>query len=244
MTARRRDQLESVAGRCRVLGAPRVAIQCADLAGKRAGKRAVDGAKEGAHESIANEAWELMDGIDVVVHNAGLSQRSMAVETDPEVVRKIMAVNFFAPVNMTRALLPRLRERSGAQVAAVGSVTGYVSTPMRSTYAASKHALRAWFDALRAEEHRHGIRVTLISPGFVRTDLSRNALTGDRGLWRKMDRGQARGVSPKKCARKSLKAIEKGRREVLIGGSEVAGVYLSRWAPGLLALLIRNIKAV
>ena len=113
----------------------------------------------------------------------------------------------------------------------ISSLLGKIAAPARSAYCASKHALHGFFDSLRAEEHRHGIAVTIICPGFVHTSASLNALTGEGNSHGKMDELIAGGLASDLCARRIASAIEHRRREVYIGQKEVLGVYLSRWAP-------------
>jgi short-subunit dehydrogenase len=125
----------------------------------------------------------------------------------------------------------------------VSSLTGKFSTPLRSGYAASKHALHGFFDALRAEVSRDGIRVTVVCPGYVRTQVSINALTADGSPHGIMDAGQEKGMSPEKCADLILWAAERGRDEVVIGGFERMYVYFSRYFPDTFRKLIRGADA-
>jgi short-subunit dehydrogenase len=118
---------------------------------------------------------------------------------------------------------------------------GHIGTPLRSAYAASKHALHGFFDSLKAEVWGDGIRVTMICPGFVHTQVSINALTGDGSPQGKMDRAQEQGMSAEECARRMARAILRGKDEVLIGGKERFAVYLYRFFPGLFHRLIRRL---
>jgi short-subunit dehydrogenase len=122
----------------------------------------------------------------------------------------------------------------------ISSLLGKIAAPARSAYCASKHALHGFFDALRAEVHRHGVFVTIICPGFVRTNASMNALTGEGQPHGKMDELIAGGLASGVCARQIVKAIERHRREVYIGQKEVLSVYLIRWAPNLFHRFLRN----
>ncbi len=183
--------------------------------------------------------------VDVMVHNAGISQRSLARETLVDVDRKLMEVNYFGPVALTKALLPLMTAQGGGQLVVVSSLVGYFGTPMRSAYAASKHALHGFFEALRAEENANRIAVTIICPGYIRTSISVNALNEKGEKHNKMDEDQENGISPEECAGKILKAIAAGKQEALIGGREVMGVYLKRFVPGVFSRMIKgyNIKS-
>lgn len=181
-------------------------------------------------------------GLDVLVHNAGISQRSRALETDIEVDRRLMEVNYLGPVALTKAALPGMIERGGGRLVVVSSLVGRMATPVRSGYSASKHALHGFFEALRAETHDSGIRITLACPGFVRTEISLNALTADGSPQGTMDRGQEEGMAPEECARRIARAAERGKAEVWIGGKEVWAVYLARFFPGLYRYLVRRLE--
>ena len=180
--------------------------------------------------------------IDVMVHNAGISQRSLVVETDLEVDRLLLEVNFFGTVALTKALLPALLEAGGGRFVVVSSLVGKIGTPVRSAYAASKHALHGFFDSLRAELHDRGIRVTLVCPGFIKTELPLHALKGDGTPQGTMDRAQRRGYPVDRCAAKIVRAVERDREEVLIGGKEKYAVYLKRFLPGVFSRLIRRVR--
>jgi short-subunit dehydrogenase len=178
--------------------------------------------------------------VDVLVQNAGISQRSLIHETSLDVHRRIFAVNYFGVVALTNAVLPAMRERRSGHFVVISSVAGYVATPLRAAYAASKHAIRAFSDALRAENHDVGLRVTVACPGYVRTDVSRNALHGDGSRHGRMDRNQQRGLSPEACAGQIVRAVKAEKREVYPGGKEILGIYFNRWLPGLVARLVRG----
>lgn len=188
----------------------------------------------------AEEALRFFGHIDYLFNNGGISQRSLAVETDMEVVRKVMEVNFFGTVALTRALLPSMIDRQQGHIVVTSSVMGKFGTRMRSTYAASKHALHGWFDSLRQEVADQNIDVTLVCPGFIKTNVTVNALKGDGSTLGEMSKGQQNGMSPDVCARKMLGGIEKGKEEFYIGGKEVWAVWLKRLAPRLLNKVLRK----
>lgn len=189
----------------------------------------------------AKEALALFDRVDVLINNAGVSQRSLVCETQLAVDRLIMEINFFGAVALTKAVLPSMLARGSGHIVVVSSVMGKFASPYRSAYAASKHALHGFFDALRAEVEGRGVQVTIACPGFVRTSVSLNALTGDGSPHAKLDPGVAKGISPEVCARHILRAVEQGKEEVVIGKEKVA-VYLKRFFPGLLSRAIRRVR--
>ncbi|HHC78575.1 MAG TPA: SDR family oxidoreductase [Flavobacteriia bacterium] len=181
-------------------------------------------------------------GIDILINNGGISQRSLAIDTGITVDTHIFNTNYFGTVALTKALLPYFVARKKGHIVVVTSVVGKIGTPLRSSYAASKHALHGFFDSLRAEVHKDNIAVTLICPGFVNTDISRNALTGDGSTQNKMDKGTANGLSPDYFAKRMLKAIARKKQEAVIGGKlEVLAVYVKRFFPKILAKMIRKL---
>ena len=180
--------------------------------------------------------------IDVLVNNAGISQRSTVLETSMEVYRRIFELDFFACVALTKAVLPGMVARRRGQLVVISSVVGYVGTPLRSGYAAAKHALHGFYDALRAEVWREQVQVTLICPGFIKTNVSLNAITGDGGKHGVMDDGQLRGMAAGECARQIWAAVAAGREEALIGRKEALFVRVKRHLPGLLSYAIKRAK--
>jgi NADP-dependent 3-hydroxy acid dehydrogenase YdfG len=182
--------------------------------------------------------------LDLMLHNAGISQRSLARETDDAVVRRLMEVNYFGTVRLNQAVLPQMLTRQQGHIAVVTSLVGKFGTPLRSGYAASKHALHGYFDSLRAEVFDDGIRITLACPGFIRTQVSNNALTADGTAQGTMDDAQASGLPASDCARAIADAVVEAKDEVYIGGREVAGVYLKRLSPTLFNRVIRSVSVV
>ena len=191
---------------------------------------------------MVSRIWKEADGIDVVVHSGGISQRSRLIDTDPAVDRRMMEVNYFGTLAFTRALLPHMIAAGGGHFAVVTSLMGLFSAPMRSGYAGAKHAMHGWFEALRAEHHGDGIRVTMVSPGFVRTAISLNALTADGSPQGTMDDATDQGISAERCAATILRGIDRNKALVTPGKKEVLGYWLSRFAPGILRRVARSAK--
>ena len=197
------------------------------------------------HQQISGaveKAWNRWEHLDVLINNAGISQRSEASQTDYEVMKTIMDVNYLGAAWLTRCILPyMIRQKSGA-IGAVSSVAGKFATPLRSSYSASKMALQGYFDGLRAEVHRHGISVSLIVPGFVKTSISINALEGSGKKHEKMDPNQAAGISSEKAAKIILNGMIREKREIYLGIKPKVhlALFLSRVIPGLLARMLRS----
>jgi dehydrogenase/reductase SDR family member 7B len=196
---------------------------------------------DGLPEAVAR-ALEACGRIDVMVHNGGISQRSLAEEADLAVDRRVMEIDYFGTVALTKALLPSMLARESGRFVVVSSLVGKIGTPMRSGYAAAKHALHGFFESLRAEVFDRGVRVTMVCPGFIKTEVSLHALTAEGTEQGTMDRAQERGMSPEECARRIVRAVERGRDEILVGGKEVWAVRLARLFPGLYRRLIRRVR--
>lgn len=180
--------------------------------------------------------------VDILINNAGISQRSLLMDTDESVERKIMEVNFFGSVALTKKILPTMISQKSGHLVVISSVVGKAGVPGRSAYGASKHALHGYFDALRAEMHQNNIAVTLICPGYVQTQISMNALTGDGTSHQKMDGTTANGLTAPTFARRAVKAIAQKRNEVYLGKWELMAIYLNRLSPALYAKVLRRFK--
>jgi short-subunit dehydrogenase len=193
-----------------------------------------------------SEVLQRFGRVDVLVNNGGVSQRGLAIETALEVERALMEVNYFGAVGLTKAVLPHMLTRRGGHIVIVSSVMGYLGTPGRSTYAAAKHALHGYFDSLRAEVWREGIKVTLTCPGYVKTHVSANAFDAQGARHAVTDPTHERGIAPERCARAIIHAVARGREEATfgMGGPEVFAIYLKRWLPWLVSRVVRRMKFV
>jgi len=180
-----------------------------------------------------NEVKKQIPKLDILVNNAGVSQRATALETGIDVVRQLFEVNFFGTIAITKAVLPWMIEKGGGHIAVISSMAGKFGFRMRSAYSAAKHALQGYFETLRAEMHDKNVRVTIICPGRVQTNISLNSFTGDGRLYGKMDKGQANGVSVTRCARIIAQAVSNNRKEVFIGGPELFLLVVKRACPAL-----------
>lgn len=198
------------------------------------------------HETLAEAAHKakgFFGRIDLLINNAGISQRALAAETKLAVDKKIIDVNYFGTIALTKALIPYFREQNMGHFVVITSVVGKIGTPLRSSYSASKHALHGFFDSLRAELFEDNINVTLICPGYVKTNVSINALTSLGKKQGTMDRATENGLDPHDFAKKAIKAIHKQRQEIVIGGfPERLAVWVKRFFPLLLSRMIRKIK--
>lgn len=193
--------------------------------------------------STVAEAISTFGKIDILVNNGGISQRSLVKDTHILVDKRIMDVNYLGTVALTKAILPHFIENKNGHFVVTTSIVGKIGTPLRSSYAASKHALHGFFDSLRAEHHKDNIAVTLVCPGFVNTNVSINALTGDGTPQQKMDVATQNGIEPERFAKLMAKAIQNKKEEVYISGfKEKLGVYVKRFFPKILSVMIRKLS--
>ena len=230
LTSSSAERLEKVAEKCRAAGATQVVVLPYDFSSN-------DGI-----ESLAQSAWEATEGIDIVMLNAGISQRTNVEYTSMDMVRKIMEVNYFAPVAIAKAMLPRMIAAGGGKIAVTTSIAGRFGFPLRCGYSSSKFALYGFFETLQAEYYDAGIRVTIVCPGRVQTNISRYALDKGGKPHGVMDPGQASGMTADAAARVITRAIAKEKRDVLVGRKELLMVYIKRFFPDLCATLARKIK--
>jgi short-subunit dehydrogenase len=165
-------------------------------------------------------------GIDWLVNNAGISQRSLALDTDFDVYRRLMEVDFFAPLRLTQLVLPAMAARGSGRIVNNASVAGKVGSPLRTGYCAAKHALVGWSDALRAEIAQHGVKVHVLTPGFVATGIGANALTGDGSVKGAGNDPVDAGITIHEAAQQIIAAIAADQPEIPVGREGAAEMQL------------------
>ena len=230
LTSSSAERLEKVAEKCRAAGATQVVVLPYDFS------------SNDDIEALVQSAWDATEGIDIVMLNAGISQRTNVEDTSMEMVRKIMEVNYFAPVAIAKEILPKMLKRGGGKIAVTTSIAGRFGFPLRCGYSSSKFALYGFFETLQAEYYDAGIRVTIVCPGRVQTNISRYALDKGGKPHGVMDPGQAGGMTAEAAARVITRAIAKEKKEVLVGRKELLMVYIKRFFPRLCAMLARRIN--
>ncbi len=180
--------------------------------------------------------------IDALYHFGGISQRSFVNETPLFVDRKIFEINYFGTIALTKAILPVMIKDGGGQIAVTSSIVGKFGFPYRSSYSASKHALHGFFESLRAENVKNNVRVSIIIPGRIKTNISLNAINKDGNTHAKMDEGQDKGMSAEMSARIICRKLKQEKKEILVGGSEIIMVYIRRFLPFLYYRLSSKVK--
>lgn len=186
------------------------------------------------HEQLESKYQLLLekyDRVDILINNGGFSQRSLALETDISVTKRLFDINFHASIILSKLVLPEMIKKNSGSIVNVSSLVGKFGTPFRSSYSASKHALHGYFDSLRAELSSTNVHIMIACPGFIKTNVAMNALVGNGDSQNKQDNAQVNGMSAQKFSKKLIRSIERRKKEVYIGGKEVAGVYLKRFLP-------------
>ena len=193
---------------------------------------------------IVEQAWAWGGGIDGLVNNAGISQRSLAVETVFEVYQRVIGVDLLAPIALTQALLPRMVGQGRGHIVAISSVAGIVGAPLRSAYSAAKHGLIGYHDSVRAEVAQHGLKVLVVAPGSVRTNVSKNARDAGAHARGVSDAAIDNGMAPEIAAARILEALSTDARELILAdGMEAEMARLRRADPNALFDLMAQLVA-
>lgn len=231
LSGRRQDALDAVATKCKSLGASGVvsiAFETTDY---------------DALPDIVAKAIAKWGQVDVLINNAGISQRSKILDTDMDTYRKIMEVDLFAPIALTKLVLPHMVERGAGLIVANSSIAGIAGAQLRSGYCAAKHAMHGFFETLRAEYYNEGIRVSMVIPGFVRTNVTLNALQGDGRVNAKQEAGNSGGVSAEEAGKQILAGLKKGKPDIYVGnGKPMLVPWIKRLSPNLLYKMMRKLS--
>jgi len=222
LSARREDELSRVHDLCIEHGLPpdQVLVLPLDVTDWEAMPAAVD------------QVVGTFGRIDMLINNAGISQRSLCVDTDMSVYRRLFEIDVLGQIALTKAVLPRMLEQGSGHIVITSSVAGKVGAPYRTGYCAAKHAVMGFYDALRAETAHRGLSVTTITPGYIRTNISVNALKGDGTEFGEVDSDIAGGMDVTKCAEVIMEGFRKGIPEIAVGeGKEMKVLWLKRVAP-------------
>ena len=188
------------------------------------------------------KAFDFFGTIDVLINNAVVSQRSLIADTQFDVFKKLIEIDYLGTVALSRALLPFFIKQGGGHYVVVSSVMGKYGSPFRSGYAAAKHALHGFFDVMRMEHQKDNIYVTMICPGFVRTPIAMNSLRGDGSVLGVDDLATRKGMKVEDFAQKMFRSVEQKKWEVSFGGKERLGVYLKRLSNKLLHRIVIRSK--
>lgn len=214
LSARNQAQLQRVADECIAKGSPAEHILVLPL----------DVGELDTMAAAKDRVIAAFGRIDMLINNAGISQRSLCLETDLSVYQTMMHVNVLGQIALTKQVLPVMVEQGEGMMVVTSSVAGKVGAPIRTGYCAAKHAVMGFFDSLRTEVAHLGIKVTTITPGFIRTNVSENALTGDGSPTGTTDENIAGGMDVNDCCREIMQGFEAGTEEIAVGGEQELGL--------------------
>jgi len=223
LSSRREPELQRVARLCQEQGLTPDSVLVLPL----------DVTEHDAMPAAVEQVLSRFGRIDMLFNNAGISQRSRCIDTDMEVYRQLMEVDVLGQIALTKQVLPLMYRQGAGHLVITSSVAGKIGAPFRTGYCAAKHAVMGFFDALRAEVAQQGIRVTTITPGFIRTNISLHALRGDGTEFGAVDEDIAGGMDVTRCAEIIVDGLRKGKPEIAVGeGMEMKALWLKRFFPG------------
>jgi dehydrogenase/reductase SDR family protein 7B len=231
LSARNREALATVAARAR--GAASICIEPLDVTDTN------------EISLLAQRLCSSNHPVGTLIYTAGVSQRSRVQDTNLAVYKRFIDVNYLGAVMATLCILPHMLKQHAGKLVIISSIVGKFGTPLRSGYSASKHALRGFFESLRAEVFDFGIRITLVYPGYISTSISMHSLTGDGTEYGKIDSAIANGIPVDQCAEQIIRAIDSDRHEIVIAGLRERLALLVSWlSPRLFSWIIRNTSSV
>ena len=230
LSARRADELERVKSACGLSDADILVLP-------------MDVAVHEGFDTVAKKVIDHFGQIDILVNNAGLSHWSKIKDTSMDVIKTILNVNFFGAAGLTKAVLPFMLQKKKGNIVVISSILGHIVTPKQGAYNASKHALMGFFDTLRAETSGDGIKILLVCPGFVRTNVAKNSLDRDGKPINKDNNLIAGGLDPLFVGAQVLNAIENNKEEIIVAGTkEKFAILIKRFFPSLFSKFISNSK--
>lgn len=195
-------------------------------------------------DSLLARVIDRFGRIDMLINNAGVSQRALVRETALAVDRRLFETDYFAPIALVKAVLPRMLAQRSGHIVAVSSVAGLVATPYRSSYSAAKAALLAFHDALRAETRSAGIAVSVVCPGFVATEIADSALLGDGRASAGRHPQPKRAMTPAQFAERAVRGLRLRKELIVVAGYERALWWIARASPRLASKIVARVKVV
>ncbi len=230
LSARNEERMKEVAARCE--NPSKIHVIPMDLANFN------------TMSALVSQAIAATGHIDILINNAGVSQRSLIADTHFDVYKKLIDINYLGTVALTKAVLPYFIARKKGHFVTITSLMGRFGSPFRSGYCGAKHGLHGFFDVLRMEHEKDHLQVTLVCPGFIKTNVAVNALTADGSPQKVNDHATSKGMDVDIFAKKLIHAVARKKHEVHIGGKEVAGIYLKRFFPRWLHHVVQRSEVV
>lgn len=229
ISARREAELERVQKGCNSPGAVDIVV--------------FDQSEETSVKAAASKVFALHARVDILFNNGGISQRGEAMQTTTELERKIFDINYFGNILLSKLVMEKMLEQHSGHLVITSSLLGKWGFHLRSSYAATKHALHGYYDSMRMEVEKKGIAITLILPGFIKTEISRNAVNEKGEATGEMDANQDGGISAEECARRILAGVAAHKKEFGVGGKEILGLKMRNFFPGIFDTILRRKSA-
>ena len=227
--ARSPESLETVSDELRRSGIDTLAVQA-------------DVSQEADVQKLIDATIQTYGRLDILINNAGISMRSMLLDLDPAVIRKVMDINFMGTVYATRYALPHILKTKGS-IVGISSIAGYRGLPVRSGYSASKFAMNGFLEALRTELLDTGVHVLVACPGFTTSNIRVSALNNEGRVAGETMRDESKMMSAEECADHIVKAVKGRKRDLILTFQGRLTVFLNKWVPGLMDRLVYNTLA-
>lgn len=210
-----------------------------EYAGKRLHTVACDVSKEEDCKKFIDSTIDVFGGIDILINNAGISMRALVEDTDTEVIRRVMDINFFGAVYCTRFALSSLIQRKGT-IVGISSIAGYRGLPGRSGYSASKFALQGWLEALRTEMLEKEVNVMWVCPGFTTSNIRNTALNASGQSQGESTMDESKMMPAEECAQHIIEAIGKRKRTLVLTFTGKRTIFMNKFFPGLTDKLVHK----
>ena len=195
-------------------------------------------------KEITNKILSKFSKIDILINNAGIAQKSMVHETEELVERRVMEVNYFANINFIKAVLPHLIDRKQGHIVGISSILGEIGLPKVAPYCASKHALNGYYNSLRYDVEQFNIQVSIVSPGFIQTEITKKSLTGSGKIHNQDSVAQEKGMDAALCAKGILKNVAKEKRQSYVGGLETLMPKFAFFFPKIFHFLMKKMHKI
>ena len=199
-----------------------------------------DVTREEDNRRMVEEAMTQFGGIDVLINNAGISMRASFEEVDPEVIKKVMDINFYGAVYATKYCLPEILRRRGS-IVGISSIAGYRGLPARTGYSASKFALNGFLESLRTELLNSGVHVLTACPGFTASNIRKRSLTVDGSSQGESPRREEKMMTAEECAEHIYRATVRRKRTLILTLQGKLAVFLNKWLPSLADRMVYHV---
>lgn len=192
------------------------------------------------NKRMVSQVLERFGRIDILINNAGISMRALFKDLEMEVFHQVMNINFYGTVYATKACLPEILKNKGA-IISISSINGYRGTPARTAYTASKFAMNGFMEALRTEVMNKGVQTLVVCPGFTASNIRNAALNAKGQSQGESPRDEQEMMSAEEVAEQTLRALLKGKREIVLTRQGKLAVWLNKIIPSQMDKIVYNV---